>query len=48
MRRRQSGIELYSCEIRRGIDFTPSDHSKVPEDAPIVVVQHGLAGGMFV
>ncbi|KAF8798005.1 AB-hydrolase YheT [Phlegmacium glaucopus] len=28
-----------------GIDFAPSDQSKVPEDAPIVVVQHGLTGG---
>lgn len=30
-----------------GIDFAPSDQSKVPEDAPIVVVQHGLTGGSY-
>ena len=48
MRITQSGIELYLCNICRGIDFAPSDHSQVPEDAPIVVVQHGLTGGMFV
>jgi len=30
-----------------GIDFTPFDQSKVPEDAPIVVVQHGLTGGSY-
>ena len=41
-------FKLYSCLICRGIDFTPFDQSKVPEDAPIVVVQHGLTGGMFV
>ena len=38
---------LYSCWICRGIDFTPFDR-KLPEDAPIIVVQHGLTGGMFV
>ena len=41
-------ILWYSCWICRGIDFTPFDQSKVPDDAPIVVVQHGLTGGMFV
>jgi len=30
-----------------GIDFAPSDQSKVPEDAPIIVVQHGLTGGSY-
>ena len=52
MRSRQSGNLNYfygtHCRICRGIDFTPFDQSKVPEDAPIVVVQHGLTGGMFV
>jgi hypothetical protein len=37
----------YLCNIR-GVDFAPSDLSKVQEDAPIIVVQHGLTGGMFV
>jgi hypothetical protein len=41
-------ILWYSCWICRGIDFTPFDQSKVPGDAPIVVVQSGLTGGMLV
>lgn len=38
----------YLCKAYRGLDFAPSDQSKIPDDAPIVVVQHGLTGGMFV
>jgi hypothetical protein len=29
-----------------GLDFAPADASTVRDDAPIVVVQHGLTGGM--
>ncbi|KAJ7455390.1 Alpha/Beta hydrolase protein [Mycena galericulata] len=28
-----------------GLDFTPADASTVADDAPIIVVQHGLTGG---
>ncbi|KAK7033177.1 AB hydrolase-1 domain-containing protein [Favolaschia claudopus] len=28
-----------------GLDFTPSVASTVPDDAPIIIVQHGLTGG---
>jgi hypothetical protein len=28
-----------------GLDFTPADASKIREDAPIIVVLHGLTGG---
>ncbi|RXW24113.1 hypothetical protein EST38_g1711 [Candolleomyces aberdarensis] len=30
-----------------GLDFAPVDQSSVKEDAPIVVVQHGLTGGSY-
>lgn len=30
----------------RGLDWAPTDQSTVADDAPIVVVQHGLTGGM--
>ncbi|KAF7338315.1 AB hydrolase-1 domain-containing protein [Mycena venus] len=30
-----------------GLDFAPADHSKVREDAPIIVVLHGLTGGSY-
>lgn len=29
----------------RGLDFAPVDQSTVPNDAPIIIVQHGLTGG---
>ncbi|CAK5269360.1 unnamed protein product [Mycena citricolor] len=28
-----------------GLDFTPSEASELPKDAPIIIVQHGLTGG---
>lgn len=28
-----------------GIDFAPVDATSVKDDAPIIVVQHGLSGG---
>ena len=46
--RQPNKILWYSCWVCRGIDFTPFDQSKVPEDAPIIVVQHGLTGGIFI
>ncbi|KAK7014882.1 AB hydrolase-1 domain-containing protein [Favolaschia claudopus] len=30
-----------------GLDFAPADHSKVPPDAPIIVILHGLTGGSY-
>lgn len=30
----------------RGIDFAPADGTSVKDDAPIIVVQHGLSGGL--
>ncbi|KAJ7709929.1 Alpha/Beta hydrolase protein [Mycena rosella] len=30
-----------------GLDFTPPDLSKIREDAPIIVVLHGLTGGSY-
>ncbi|KAJ7452448.1 Alpha/Beta hydrolase protein [Mycena galericulata] len=30
-----------------GLDFAPADSSKLREDAPIIVVQHGLTGGSY-
>ncbi|KAJ6596869.1 Alpha/Beta hydrolase protein [Mycena vulgaris] len=30
-----------------GLDFAPADSSKVREDAPIIVVLHGLTGGSY-
>lgn len=32
--------------VFRGLDFTPVDHSGLPPTTPIVVVMHGLTGGM--
>lgn len=29
----------------RGIDIAPKNHAELPEDAPTVVVAHGLTGG---
>lgn len=29
----------------RGLDFTPPDNEDVPDDAPIIIVTHGLTGG---
>jgi predicted alpha/beta-fold hydrolase len=29
----------------RGIDIAPKNHADLPEDAPTVVVAHGLTGG---
>jgi hypothetical protein len=28
-----------------GLDFTPPDDEDVPDDAPIIIVTHGLTGG---
>ncbi|KAF7322957.1 AB hydrolase-1 domain-containing protein [Mycena chlorophos] len=30
-----------------GLDFAPADASQLPEDAPIIVVLHGLTGGSY-
>lgn len=30
----------------RGLDFTPADDSHLPPDTPIIVVLHGLTGGV--
>ncbi|KDR70330.1 hypothetical protein GALMADRAFT_76125 [Galerina marginata CBS 339.88] len=30
-----------------GIDFAPSDHFKLRNDTPIVIIQHGLTGGSY-
>jgi predicted alpha/beta-fold hydrolase len=30
----------------RGLDFAPIDDSSLPDETPIIVVQHGLTGGM--
>ena len=35
---------LISC---RGLDFTPNDAENFKEDAPLIVVLHGLTGGML-
>jgi len=32
----------------RGLDYAPLDQDSVPDDAPIVVVQHGLTGGVSI
>ncbi|EAU88560.2 hypothetical protein CC1G_04266 [Coprinopsis cinerea okayama7 len=30
-----------------GLDFAPVDQGSVPDDAPVIVVQHGLTGGSY-
>jgi hypothetical protein len=30
----------------RGLDFTPVDDTHLPPETPIIVVMHGLTGGM--
>lgn len=32
---------------RRGLDFTPVDDNNMPLDTPIIVVMHGLTGGII-
>ncbi len=44
----QSSTAGVSCslQVNSGLDFTPpSREREVPDDAPIVVVLHGLTGG---
>lgn len=32
--------------MNRGLDFVPAEKESLPDDTPVIVVMHGLTGGL--